>query len=535
MKANLPNLIFICLLAAAAHFLYSPLGFNPTDDGFILAYAKRIFLGEIPHLEHISIRPQGSPILHHFLYYFFDDHLLLASRGLVCLQLAIWTGIWLQLFRHFSGRAKMGINGKKWMWLLGACVLFTLGLHQFPLLAWHTIDGLLLGLLGFWLCEQKYHAFGFLLLGLSTLCKQNFLALVPLFYFFYFRQIKILHLPLPFLPILGYVFWVFFHGGLPNMLSQLTAEHSLWEAGFLTYAKDPYFLAILGLLLLLAFLRRKISFFQWLYHWTIPAFGVGIFALLGIGKIEMTGARLPFALGFLIWGVMLWTAQNPLKTKIYAAPRFRLLTFILGMAWMSGISMTYNTPVFLLGPLIWYLLLFEWPAFRQLPKLFFPTTALLVLLVFHHARTHHIYRDLPQKKLTYEIGHLLPGGKGIYTGKSTFELLESLGNLAQKYPKHAVIPDFAAYWIHPQNQNPLPIDWPSALELQSPDLLAQTIAALPKAEHLFIAKYYTRNIAFEQQAIEKGSYPLIDHIRQNLPKVAENEHFEVYGTSQNRD
>jgi hypothetical protein len=44
-------------VAAAAHLLYSSLGLNPTDDGFTLAYARRILDGQIPHRDFVIIRP----------------------------------------------------------------------------------------------------------------------------------------------------------------------------------------------------------------------------------------------------------------------------------------------------------------------------------------------------------------------------------------------------------------------------------------------------------------------------------------------
>ena len=36
---------------------YSWMGFNPTDDGFILAYSRRVLNGQIPHLDFISHSP----------------------------------------------------------------------------------------------------------------------------------------------------------------------------------------------------------------------------------------------------------------------------------------------------------------------------------------------------------------------------------------------------------------------------------------------------------------------------------------------
>src|SRR3989339_1658329 len=44
-------------------------GFNPSDDGVILAQSYRLINGEIPHKDFISIRPVFSGILHTIHFY----------------------------------------------------------------------------------------------------------------------------------------------------------------------------------------------------------------------------------------------------------------------------------------------------------------------------------------------------------------------------------------------------------------------------------------------------------------------------------
>jgi hypothetical protein len=40
------------------------LGFNPTDDGYVLAQASRVLSGQVPHRDIASPRPLGSALLH---------------------------------------------------------------------------------------------------------------------------------------------------------------------------------------------------------------------------------------------------------------------------------------------------------------------------------------------------------------------------------------------------------------------------------------------------------------------------------------
>ena len=66
MKAifkSLHLLFFVTLVTALCHYLFSWIGFNPTDDGFVLSAARRILDGEIPHKDFVSIRPAGIGLL----------------------------------------------------------------------------------------------------------------------------------------------------------------------------------------------------------------------------------------------------------------------------------------------------------------------------------------------------------------------------------------------------------------------------------------------------------------------------------------
>ncbi len=49
LRGRLGRLVIPWSLASVAHVLLSDLGFNPTDDGFVLARSRRIAAGEIPH------------------------------------------------------------------------------------------------------------------------------------------------------------------------------------------------------------------------------------------------------------------------------------------------------------------------------------------------------------------------------------------------------------------------------------------------------------------------------------------------------
>ena len=85
---NINIKFFLCILVPIIfHLIFSKYGFNPTDDGHVLANSKRILFGEVPHKDFISVRPAGSAYLHVFEVLFFKDSLFYFSRLIVCCSL----------------------------------------------------------------------------------------------------------------------------------------------------------------------------------------------------------------------------------------------------------------------------------------------------------------------------------------------------------------------------------------------------------------------------------------------------------------
>lgn len=159
-------------------------GFHPTDDGFILAQSWRLLLGETIHVDFTSPRPLGSAFLH------LPDVLspwytLAISRLLVVLQL-----LWI---------AAATVSLVSWRTGLGPAMRFALmafafilNVNTWPVMAWHTFDGVFLGITAVWLVmradladesnqamRQAAWAGAWLLAGAAPLVKQGF-VLAPL-------------------------------------------------------------------------------------------------------------------------------------------------------------------------------------------------------------------------------------------------------------------------------------------------------------------------------------------------------------------
>src|SRR5437773_558143 len=171
-SALLASLAFLTLVPLAAHLLLSPLGFNPTDDGFVLAYSRRILLGQIPHRDFIMIRPALSPLLHAPLVYWAGENVYLLSRLVVWLELAAIAWLWIGIIERVTA-GPLGVRARFFVGLIS----FAATACEFPIMAWHTIDGLLLVSAGLALCVRdgsRAKLAGYSLMGLACLCKQSF-------------------------------------------------------------------------------------------------------------------------------------------------------------------------------------------------------------------------------------------------------------------------------------------------------------------------------------------------------------------------
>ena len=169
----------VLLGAALAFWWFEALyGFNPTEDGFVLAQAWRIRWGEIPHVDFTSPRPLGSALLH-LPEVFLGSGMLAASRLVVTLELLVIAAV----FTH-SGRTgrTMGAIGGTALVLLA----FLVDVGNWPITAWHTIDGLFLAAVAVWLVPRATAVDGawrwilvWCVAGMAPLTKQGFL-LVPI-------------------------------------------------------------------------------------------------------------------------------------------------------------------------------------------------------------------------------------------------------------------------------------------------------------------------------------------------------------------
>src|SRR5829696_5081836 len=173
------SVAFLVVVPTVAHLLFSWRGFAPVDDGFTLAYSRRILEGQIPHRDFIIIRPFVSPLLHTPFVLFGGDYTYWVSRFFVWFQFACISWAWVCIINHALDNP---LNST--MKLFIALVSFAASVHYFVLTAWHTVDGLFLSSIGLWILLAQKHTrwrvIGYLLIAAAYLCKQSFLFMAPL-------------------------------------------------------------------------------------------------------------------------------------------------------------------------------------------------------------------------------------------------------------------------------------------------------------------------------------------------------------------
>jgi hypothetical protein len=265
-KEILIGISFLVLIPLLAHVLFSWMGFTPTDEGFTLAYSRRLLDGQVPHRDFIIIRPCLSPLIHVPFVFFGGAYTFWLSRLFVWFQLACISWFWVLIINRM-----MKFPFSRGQAFLAAIISFAATAHSKHLTAWPTIDGLFFIAIGLVLCikgRQIHKLLGYFLVGLAPLCKQNFIFVVPLSLLILndWRQVK--YLIAAVLPGLGYVGYLISAHAFFDALSQLTSRTEFLSAGLLPYLSKRVALSFtvgyLSLWLILGRFFRSKSVKKWI-------------------------------------------------------------------------------------------------------------------------------------------------------------------------------------------------------------------------------------------------------------------------------
>jgi hypothetical protein len=156
-------------------------GFNPSDDGFILAQSWRLIHGEIPHVDFTSPRPLGSAFIH-APFALLPVGMLAISRLFVVFQFYWIAKMSMRIVFKESEIERTFIGFGL------TAVAFLVNIGTWPIMAWHTIDGIFVGVTAIAVAKTNienrqdrilHWVVPLLLAGAAPLIKQGF-AVVPI-------------------------------------------------------------------------------------------------------------------------------------------------------------------------------------------------------------------------------------------------------------------------------------------------------------------------------------------------------------------
>ena len=461
---------WIAGLAAGLTLAVERFGFNPTDQGFVLAQSWRILHGEVPHADLISARPLGSAYLH-VVDFLVPAPLFLSSIFVACLQLIVATVL--------LAAWTTGVPVRRWG--IGRTALVAaaavVNIHLFPMTPWHTIDGIFLVAVGWYALDIGLRrdrtwvtTLGLLAVGFAAVTKQSFVpaAVVTGLVLIVHRRRDLARLlrdvaALAAVP-LAYVLVVAVGGGFGAMVDQLGGGSSAVGQRILDIGAVPDALPVLGVFVVaaaVALLARPVP-----VRAVAAVVGCGVLGLVVVaGQLERAGA----------WGIVLWWAAA-LAVGVHAVAVRRLPTRPVGLlllAYMASLSWGYDSPTLLGGSLA---LLAAGLLVRGLPAPSWVRVtgagAAVVLLAVTAAwmaqlRLADPYRDRPHPELTAGLGASAASMRGIRTTPASAAYLDQIARCVDRHPadRVAVLPDNPFVYPALGVRNPFPIDWPLPAEL----------------------------------------------------------------------
>jgi hypothetical protein len=338
-------------------------------------------------------------------------------------------------------------------------------------MVWYTIDGLFIYSLAIIFCRQnnKYlKMFGYLLVGITYIIKQNFIFLLPATIFLLGDWKSKKYWGSVLAPTAVFYIFFFITAGINNTLAQTTSRTEFFQTAIKAFvAKFTFPWGIMFGIWGAQFLERK-DIKRSIFGFMILLFPIlyGVFYFHNSGKFVWDACFILFGATL---GLIIYFLQNKLYEKVV------VLTLVIMAAWTTAISGGYNTPVFASGILflciffsIHYLLSLNKSFGKWLTRILILILVLILPVViasFYYLRINNVYGESrPATQLTFSVEKLLPGGKNIFASKEVYEKLLDL-QLAQHLAKendkpYAILPASAALWVASKQANPLLMDFP---------------------------------------------------------------------------
>lgn len=468
------------LLVAWLFATIVPVGFAPLDEGYVLAQAYRVLHGQFPHRDIVSPRPLGSALIH-VVDYAVPLPLIEASRLVAVVEITTYSLMFAALIYRLDYR--------RWGLLrsLGAAGSVLVNLQTFPLMAWYTIDGLLLVATGLVCVETGLGRgrggpvrIGLAMLGAAVLVKQSFflapvLGVVRVAWAVRseerrgaLRTATMAALTAA-VPLVLYVCAVAVAGGFAEMRRQLASAAPVYGTTLVWMLRIPpersALLWRLGLgtavLTGIRVFRDRTGFWAMIVDFALrmSLSVLVLYLVLEDGLLPMS--RWASRVVWLLVVVTVW--RGAVARTIDGAALALCAT-----AWMTMLSWGHPVPDLVAGSAALAVLDRTWkgagriaPAVRRGVLAGALIASVLVARTFREARASSPYYDRPEPALTAPLrGIAAPFGR-IRTNPTTAHFIDDLVACVRRYPARSVgaYPDDP--WIYPALglRNPLPLDW----------------------------------------------------------------------------
>jgi hypothetical protein len=524
-------------------------GFNPSDDGVIIAQSYRLIHGEIPHKDFVSIRPVGSGLIHCF-HFFSPGSLMQSMRFFVVLQyflIALLISLVIKnLYQNDFSREIHWLQFST-LFLFG----FIVSILDYNLFPWTTIDAICCSLLAFTILlfnsnkKVLLQVIALMFVSLAVLTRQSFALLAIGMFAWVFvsnlrrnKAIKAFAIILVGgLPLVLYFLFLLAHHAVFDFVAQMTGRTELVETGVLQYGKYffhswslPLHVIIWGLFGLRIFIRNPQSKLQlWLNSKAYILSSIILVYMLGLLfyhflDYQQDIYRLPFELFWLLIDVSLlaWISVKLSQRSFYSA------LFVLLLAWTSSISLGDNSPVFAAGiiaSMVIYMSLcilkikFDGTKFTKASRVVGLVAVIALFVSAYFAQENWNYRDLPSKQLHFPLSQVDDDFGNTLTNNITGAYYAELKNIYTHLPNalnHTVVlPNNAMFYPMFQTRNPMPIDWMQPAEYVGQERrVFQSLSELCHSHgyYFIIDKIDSKQMAFKHEPLDYKNYPYMDTI-----------------------
>ena len=475
---------------------YAPYGMDTTDFGFFYGYPWRLLQGQVPYRDFYFITPPAALCWHAFWLSITPDEItvLAGKLGFLAeLAAAAWMGA-LYLARIFDFK-HIGLPPT-----LLVAPGFVWGVHSFPPMPWHTVDGVFFGSASLLAGISGWPVLAGICAGVCMLTKQSY-VLVPVavvIMVFCCRERKREAL----LCLLGVMLIVSIHYGILRYFdaweafrAQTTGQLDINEAlkaGIFIYITQNRLLPALALApyilwrvpaLFPRFLTAPPPFFCRLKDRPIPEFlqPLPLYFVMLAGVYIKTALEEKAWIGFGdSWPTLLMVVgglcvlfpstffSKSLNTGIQGmqAPTPARAAVALGTAlalsWSAGISGGYKIPAFFALPLIFCAVLAHMRLGGQARIIAW--IMLVCGLVMFRAGYEYPYvfpvRPMPRAGLVYDAGQVYPKARGVYVDEEMLSKLRELRTLRDRYgANYKTLPGFPLAYFLNNDVPAFPAEW----------------------------------------------------------------------------